>query len=359
MEDQFDLCILDTGDPARAITVARSGLYDTVIGACASPVPIQPLTEFQARLLKTATGDVKQRPTPQELEDFGHKLFKFVVHGDVQALYERLPGSHVRFQIYSNRPDLQGIAWEYIRRPGTIVPDSTRSVVRVIPTFSLPPFEPLRAGKALRMLLVHAEPVREDSVPWEEIEKATRNEFEAQLPKGSEIDIVDGVNRPSFLTALDEKRYDILHFVGHGEVDQNGTGTLVFVNRRTQEKDLVTAHELAVVLRNKQLNLVVLSSCNSAAGDFARRFAVVAKTLVESGVPAVVANQFPISYSEAAAFAGPFYKELLKSGDVDRAMTEARVALSFVKPAGVNVANIAFGIPVLYRRAGAAKIFAP
>lgn len=115
--------------------------------------------------------------------------------------------------------------------------------------------------------------------------------------------------------------------------------------------------QLGVFLRDQGLRLVVLSSCNTAVGNFAREFAVVAKTLVESGMPAVIANQFEIQPSQAAKFAGAFYHELLKSGDVDRATAKGRVALAFGGVLPNNVARIDWGIPVIYRHIGAAKVF--
>jgi hypothetical protein len=102
---------------------------------------------------------------------------------------------------------------------------------------------------------------------------------------------------------------------------------------------------------------VVLSVCNTAAGDFSKSYAVVAKTLVESGVPAVVANQFEITNKNAALFAGAFYAELLNSGDIDRAITKGRVELDFGGRLPNNVARIDWGIPTLYRHLGAARTF--
>ena len=101
----------------------------------------------------------------------------------------------------------------------------------------------------------------------------------------------------------------------------------------------------------------MLSACNTSAGDFTKAFAVVAKTLVECGVPAVVANQFPITNSIAAIFAGAFYKKLLDCGDVDLATTRGRASLMFVSSLPSGSARFEWGIPTLYRHIGANRVF--
>jgi hypothetical protein len=355
MEDYFDLSILDTGDPSRAIAVARSGC-DLAIEAL-SCLPLKTLIAFRSRLMNAA-GGVDKRPTISNLQDFGHDLFDFLVRADVQRIYTRLPNSHIRFQIYSNRADLQAIPWEYIQQRDTVPgPNSFRSIVRIIPTIGLPAPEVKRLSEAVRMLFVHAEPILEQSVRWLDIKESIESEFRARLPERFEIDVIDGVSSDSFMKAFDGKRYDILHFTGHGEIGSNGEGSLLFQDRKTKKKEPISASQLGMFIKDKELRLVVLGACNSSAGDFAKEFAVVAKTLVQTGIPAVVANQFPITNSIAATFAGAFYKELLNSGDVDLATTRGRLSLAFGPNLPADAARIEWGIPTLYRHIGAARAF--
>jgi CHAT domain-containing protein len=105
------------------------------------------------------------------------------------------------------------------------------------------------------------------------------------------------------------------------------------------------------------LRLVVLSACNTATGNFAKEFATVAQTLVESGIPAVVANQFEIRSEKAALFTSGFYSELVKTGDVDKATTGGRLALKNGTQPVDGVASIDWGIPTLYRHLGGARTF--
>jgi CHAT domain len=358
MRDQFELSILDSGDSTRAIAVARSG-FDVAIESF-SGLSLQPLADFHTRLADTAGGRALVRPSASELVGFGRDLFNLIVRGDVRRIYDRLPTSHIRLQIFSNRPDLQAIPWEYIQEPNSVPgPNAHRSVVRVVPTIGVDAPQPKKFNKTVRMLFVYAEPPRERSVDWAFIKSTVESEFNKKLPRNFVFDVVEGATRVSFTDAFRGHQYDILHIVCHGEISPSGICHLVFQDLRGKSRELISAADLGMFLRDKGLRVVVLSACNTSAGDFAKEFAIIATTLVESGIPAVVANQFEIKTSAAAIFAQDFYSELLDSGDLDRATTKGRMLLNFQGETRNNEARIDWGIPTLYRHLGAAKAFEP
>jgi hypothetical protein len=356
MDDEFELSVLDSGDRTRAIVVARCG-FDTAIESF-SNLPLQGLFDFHKRLSAAAGGKAPVRPTAPELSQFGTDLFNLIVRGGIEKIYNRLPASHIRLQIYSNRPDLQSIPWEYIQQPNCVPgPNALRSVVRVVPTIGVPGPIPRKLDDTVRMLFVYAEPAREPSVDWPTIKATVESRFNARLPNSFVLDVVEGATTDSFEKAFRGKKYDILHMVCHGEVAADGTGNLLFQDIKGKSKEPISAAKLGNFLKDKELRLIVLSACNTAAGDFSKEFGIVAKTLVECGIPAVVANQFEIENSVAAAFAGAFYSELIDSGDVDRATTKGRMSLDFGVALPNNAARIDWGIPTLYRHLGGAKAF--
>ncbi len=84
----------------------------------------------------------------------------------------------------------------------------------------------------------------------------------------------------------------------------------------------------------------------------------IAEALVRSGVPAVVANQMPISVSSIADFTGALYRSLLTDGNIDVAVNKGRIAL--VKEIeAFKFAAVEWGIPVPYRRPGCSQLFIP
>ncbi len=157
MEDQFELTILDSGDQTRVIAMARCG-FDMAIESF-SGLQLQKFFDFHMLLSATAGGKVLNWPTLPELAKFGRDLFTLIVRGDIEKIYTRLPKSHIRLQIYSNRPDLQAIPWEYIQEPDCVPgPNAHRSVVRVVPTIGVQAPVPKKLDAIVRMLFVYAEP---------------------------------------------------------------------------------------------------------------------------------------------------------------------------------------------------------
>lgn len=358
MDDEFELTVIDGGDATRATVIARSG-YDSAI-ALLLGIQLQPFVDFHALLSATAAGRAPNKPTPDQLTKFGRDLFDLVVQDDIRTIYDRLPQSHIRLKIYSHRPDLQTMPWEYIQEPRSVPgPNLYRSVVRIVPTIGVPAPAPKKLDDTVRMLFVYAEPLRLLSIDWPTIKATVESQFRARLPTNFELDVVEGATTDSFTSAFQRKKYDILHMVCHGEVAPDGTGSLLFQDIKGKSKEPIPADKLAGFLKDKDLRLVVLSACNTSAGDFAKEFKVIANALVASGVPAVVANQFEIQTTAAATFAGAFYAELLQSGDLDLATTKGRVLLDFGAALPNNVARIDWGIPTLYRHLGAAKAFKP
>jgi hypothetical protein len=358
MGDEFELTILDSGEPTRAIAFARCG-WDMAIEPL-SGLQLQALFDFHTRLSDTAAGRALRRPTAPELANFGEQLFALLVKGKIEAIYNRLPNSHVRLQIYSNRPDLQAIPWEYIQKPGTVPgPDAFRSIVRIIPTVGVSAPTPRKLNGPIRMLFVYAEPPRGPSVGWPLIKATVEKQFknQNQLRENFTLSLVEGATTENFKNAFVGAKFDILHIVCHGQLAANGTASLVFQSVKGDGQDQISASDLANFLKDKELALVVLSACNTSAGDFSKEFATIAQTLVGNGIPGVVANQFEIQNSVAAAFANAFYAELRESGDIDRATTQGRLSLNFGGNLPNNEARIDWGIPTLYRHLGAAKVF--
>jgi len=356
MDDCFDLAILGTGRPSRVIAIARCG-YDFAIESL-SYTKLKKLMDFRSRLESAITGTGKT-PTKDELSAFGQKLFEYSVQGKVKKIYDRLPFSHIRLQIYSDLADLQALPWEYMKESEqSSAPNSIRSIVRIVPTIGIPAQAPLKLNKKkLQLLFVQSEPIDQGPVEWNQIKDAIENDFKV-LRDSLQMTVVPAATRQSLFDALKGKQFDILHFVGHGEVEPDGTGKLILRDLKTGKSDSVSASELAPLLTDIRLRLVVLSACSSSSGDFTKEFAVVAKSLVEAGIPAVVANQFPINNTVAVAFARTFYEALLRTGDLDLATKEGRKILALLNKSSSSDdrARFEWGIPTLYRHAGVTKV---
>jgi hypothetical protein len=358
MSEALDLLILDTGQPQSAVVYARFGV-DTAIELLPTGI-ITRLTQFRDRI-NEATRGRGIRPTRQELATFGNDLFTFLLKGKLLAIYNRLPPQYVRIQVLSNQPDFQSLPWEYLQEPAAPAgPNNVRGVVRVVPTIGQPQPKPRKLQKKVRILFAYADPKDQQSVDWEEMEATIRREFGARSRDNYELDIVEGATIASLAQALLAKPYDIFHFNGHGDIviDPNGqaTGHLLLLKPGSGATQRFSAEKLSLLMTGRDFQLVVLSTCNSSAGNFAKAYAVIAESLVLRGTPAVVANQFAINNSVAATFAKGLYEALLRTGDIDQAVAEGRLLVA-AQDRPPDDPALEWGIPTLYRHVGGAQLF--
>jgi hypothetical protein len=351
--ETLDLTFLDSGNPAHMVGLARCG-HDLAMAhiPCKDLVA---LTDFRQRIEESLLGR-GARPSTKDVAAYGRQLFDFGVRDDLRTLYNRVPSSHVRIQILSNHGDVQSLPWEFLTEPGQpCAPRRERSVVRVVPTIGLTAPGPRPFQSITRVLFASADPSDQGQVSWPDVKASIELAFAAHIPpERFTVEAIQSTSKAALAAALAKGAWDIFHFSGHGEVIK-GTGYLILVDPVTGKTARLAADELATVLRGLDIRLIVLSACNTSAGNFDENFAVVAATLVRSGIPAVVANQFPVLDSTIAPFVGAMYEELLRSGDIDRAVVEGRVQLyTLLDGSGTK---LEWGVPTLYRHMNTAYIF--
>lgn len=356
MNDYLDILILESGQPSHAVAYAR---YDSDSAVELLPCGLlSGLAAFRDRLSMVANGTAGTQLTKQDISAFGIDIFNFIFINKLLEIYNRLPKEKVRIQVLSNKADFQCLPWEYLQDPKSIKgPNKNRGVVRVIPTIGSVLPVARKLNDKIRLLFVYADPTDQPGVEWQDIKDSIENEFRVRQEEGTfTINVIEAASIEDLNDHLIKYNYDILHFNGHGLIAQSGpnagVGCLVFRNNTTGKTQEVPASKFAMVVNDRNFRLVVLSACNSSSGDFSKSYAVVAQALVESGVPAVVANQFAVTNSVAATFARGLYQGLLATGDIDEAVSEGRQVLALA-----DYTTLEWGIPTLYRHVGAAKIF--
>ena len=143
--------------------------------------------------------------------------------------------------------------------------------------------------------------------------------------------------------ALRDGTYHVLHYVGHGDFTASGEGVLFLEGADGGHAEL-DATELANLVGDQtSLRLVVLNSCEGARTTLTDPFAGVATTLLQLGVPAVVAMQFEISDEAAILFAEELYTNLIgRQAPIDAAVSEARKAIY------IEQGTVEWATPVLF-----------
>ncbi|MGH9891305.1 MAG: CHAT domain-containing protein, partial [bacterium] len=114
----------------------------------------------------------------------------------------------------------------------------------------------------------------------------------------------------------------------------------------------VSGQDLGTLLHDhRSLRLVVLNSCEGARTSPTDPFAGAAQSLVQQGIPAVIAMQFEITDEAAMTLSHEFYAALADGYPVDTALGEARKAIF----ASGN--EVEWATPVLYMRSPTGRIF--
>jgi ActR/RegA family two-component response regulator len=138
-------------------------------------------------------------------------------------------------------------------------------------------------------------------------------------------------------TELSSKKYDVIHYAGHGFYDANSidNSSLFFWSQANKQGDrkALRVTELVRLLRESEARLVYLSCClGSTSGDDSdlsnNDFLGIADAVIQSGIPSVLGYRSPVFDNSAIALAKAFYESLLSRGRLDIALWEARCKLS-------------------------------
>lgn len=114
--------------------------------------------------------------------------------------------------------------------------------------------------------------------------------------------------------------YDIVHFSGHGDFDDDGGA--IWLGQKNEEGQRMTSPELPSYLR-RPAALVILNACHSGRGRH-DRFAGLAQALLLAGHGAVVAMRRPISDGGALRLAEELYRLLGAGESVGHALAKWR-----------------------------------
>ena len=304
--------------------------------------------------------------------------------GEIRSLFEQALGQAgmdggVRLRLLTHEPQLAQLPWEYVYLPiytkGT---QDYRHFLTLNPQVSLVRHEPIprqhpqvegRSPDKLNLLVAMAN-------PQGDLNLATEQQNLTQLLEGFEVDGVTLDWQPMLNEATAEslrnallKKPELFYFSGHGVFKQEGYIQLSGV--AGDEPYLMSAVELALKLKQAGVRVAVFGTCESAKRDGVSEWAGVAPTLVAEGVPVVVAMQYPVFDTHAIAFSQAFYTALAAGLSVDEAVTTGRLAmlgagdghlrhLSFAnddRDADQPLANVQWGVPVLYMRSADSVIF--
>lgn len=301
----------------------------------------------------------KREIDQQKLIEFGRQLYELLFNDQIELLFEQSAGSllqqedhGLRIRLRIEAPELIVLSWEFLYWPrkecflGTAV---RYPIIRYLEIFEA--IDNLEVSLPLKMLVVIPQTAELDT----EHEKATLLSTLQELRKAVEVVFLEGVVTFSRLSdALLEVPFHLLHFIGHGEFENDQA--FLQLNSANGETELVDDATLANLFSNHStLKLVFLNSCKGAETSAATPFAGMAYGLVKRGIPAVVAMQYAIYDEAAILFSQEFYRSLFRGhhrGRVEFAISHARNRVRIQFPEEREM-----GAPVLFLRASEGLLF--
>jgi tetratricopeptide (TPR) repeat protein len=306
----------------------KSAVINDVSAAINPPLTVE---EFGNDIASIRLNELNE----QKLRDFGIKLFQRIFTDNALEQYKSSDPSAIALSVSDN---LASIPWELLH-DGTNWVARTRGIVRVAITGRNTPDFIQKQGN-LRILTAIAGPILNETMPDDDPEQihplSFRRVTEEQIdvnahtdifkklegePFPADIKIRKHVTRESLSWELSDN-YQVLHFVGHGAI-----GRLVFETRHASvdlAEEIWIREQITTGLRGG-LRLVVLNSCHSAD---ASEIYGIANTLMETGLPALIAMQGSISELADLTFVKNLYNALATGKPIDEAVSIARRAMA-------------------------------
>ncbi len=300
------------------------------------------------------------RPESAPLKDFGGKLYGAVFQEELRDLLRnslthtraRREGMRLRLRL-TDVPELADLPWEFLYDPRLnrfLAQSSHTPLVRYL---DLPdPPQPLSVTGPLRLLVVISSPSDYDPLDVEQEWSLLTGALARQQEEGQVIIQRLPATMSGLRRRLRQEEFHIFHFVGHGFYNPDwGDGALVMEDRNGRAHE-VPGEELGALLHEyDQTRLAVLNACEGARGSVSDPFAGVAQSLIQQGLPAVVAMQFAITDDAAIIFARGLYAAIADGYPIEAALAEARSAIR-------DEGNLTeWGTPVLYSRAPDGRLF--
>jgi carbon-monoxide dehydrogenase large subunit len=358
----FDVLIDRAGEG-----IYRARVLDAPAGQTLPVLFTQPFAELELENFLLRIGRPRRNlrridvPQMETIKTFGGRLFDTVFRDELRvsllSSYNRADsqdaGLRIRLRL-SDCPELAELPWEYlydrVRNRFFCLSDHT-PLVRFL---ELPdPVRVLLISPPLRVLVMIASP---SDFPQLDVEQewAKLNTALGELVQAGRVTVER--LEPATLRALQKRLrradYHVFHFIGHGGFDSQAQDGVLVLEDQLGRGRLVSGQELGALLHDhRSLRLAVLNACEGARSDKTDPFAGTAQSLVQQGIPAVVAMQFEITDEAAITFANVLYEAIADGYPLDAAIAEARKAIY------AEGNYVEWGTPVLYLRAPDGRIF--
>lgn len=297
----------------------------------------------------------------ESVKTFGKRLFEAVFDDQVQSCLRRSldqanrqgMGLRIRLRL-TDVPELASLPWEYLYDPHLNRFFALSIETPLVRYLDLPELiQPLAIKPPLKVLVVISSP--SDQMPLDvEQEWTTLNEALSELEQRGLVALeqLENASLSALQRQLRRSEYHIFHFIGHGSFDEDSQDGVLILEDEQGRGHRASGQDLGTLLHDhRSLRLAFLNACEGARASRSDPFAGVAQSLVQQGIPAVVAMQFAITDEAAIALVREFYSALAEGYPVDADLAEARKAVFVLGD------NVEWGTPVLHMRSPDGRVF--
>ncbi|HEY9799810.1 MAG TPA: cell division protein HetF [Leptolyngbyaceae cyanobacterium] len=213
----------------------------------------------------------------------------------------------------------------------------------------------------VRVLMVLSSPADQESLDLLKQESIKlQAELHRQLPRSIEggnylpeidLTLLNQPGREELTQALEQGRYQVLHYSGHSNLGPNG-GEIYLVSNRTGLTETLSGDDLAGLLVNNNIQMAVFNSCwgaysatpeNSDTGE-----RNLTDSLVKRGIQSVLAMSERIPDEVALTLTQLFYRNLSQGYPVDLCVSRVRQGL--ISAYGSH--QLYWALPILYFQPG-------
>jgi uncharacterized protein YraI/tetratricopeptide (TPR) repeat protein len=302
----------------------------------------------------------------RDLKAFGGDLFEALFTDRVRSCYDSSlriaisQGKGLRLKLNIEPAELASLPWEFLYDKETrkFLALSIRTVlVRYLDVSYAA--QPLLVQPPLRLLVIIASPSEFTPLDVEREKRRIQTALQEREEQGLiALDFLENATLPALQQKLREADYHILHFIGHGDFDEEFQQGVLFLEDEWKNAKRVSGTQLGGLLGDHfSLRLVVLNACeggrlSSQTPKDYDPFSGVAENLICEGIPAVVAMQFAVTDEAAVIFARELYQAVADSYPVDAAVAEARKRIEYTLRNTVE-----WAAPVLFMRAPDGMLF--
>lgn len=356
----FDLLLERTASGYRA-RVLRSPVGETT-GEFQLSLSDLELENFLLRMGRPRRG-VRRLEAPETLatKTIGGQIFNMIFSGGVLGNFQssldearrQEAGLRIKLRL-TDTPELADLPWEYLYNPALnrfLALFKETPIVRFLETPERP--RALVIPPPLKVLVMIASP--SDAQPLDvRAECARLHSALGDLEQRGlvALEVLEDATLAALQRRLRQGEYHIFHFIGHGAFDKAAQDGVLLIADQAGRSWAVSGQTLGTLLNDhRSLRLAILNACEGARASRTDPFAGTAQSLLQQGLPAVIAMQFEITDAAAVTFAHEFYSAIADGLPVDAALSEARRAIF----ASGN--EMEWGTPVLYMRAPDGRIF--